>query len=356
MFPLGDDDLPQENIADLKFGLEYKLDNGLRFGFGWTRTLIFEKPAMRPDGAFAMISFSPWTGPPVSRGPRTYSVSGYVLTEKNEPIPGATVTFSNEGGTAVSGDNGFYSLELPARWSGTARPNKGQYIFSPQARDYTSLARDYENENYIGRLPGKPLEKDKYTISGHVRTEDGQPIPETTLTFSNLGKVKTDKDGYYEREVESGWSGMVIPAKGEYTFEPESRKYSDVSSDMPDQDYIGKLAEAPCEYADIYFDFDRYDLRPESVEQLNGVVDCLKRSPEVNIVIEGHCCYIGTDEYNLALGQMRANAIKNYLVTHGISADRIETISWGETKPAFDNSEEETRRFNRRGHFLIRKK
>jgi outer membrane protein OmpA-like peptidoglycan-associated protein len=108
--------------------------------------------------------------------------------------------------------------------------------------------------------------------------------------------------------------------------------------------------------AEVYFDFDRYEIRPTEVEKLDKLVQYLRDHPDVNVVVEGHTCYIGTDEYNMALGLHRAEAIKDYLVSKGIDANRIEVISYGETQPKYDNSQEITRRFNRRGWFVIREK
>jgi outer membrane protein OmpA-like peptidoglycan-associated protein len=74
----------------------------------------------------------------------------------------------------------------------------------------------------------------------------------------------------------------------------------------------------------------------------------------LNLTIEGHTCSIGTNEYNMALGERRANAVRDYLVSRGIAATRLSTISYGEENPAHDNSREETRRLNRRAHLVAR--
>jgi peptidoglycan-associated lipoprotein len=108
------------------------------------------------------------------------------------------------------------------------------------------------------------------------------------------------------------------------------------------------------ELEDIYFDFDKYELKPESIEKLDLVAAAMKKNEKMTIEIEGHCCYIGTEEYNLILGEHRAQTAKKYLIEEkGIDGSRITTISYGESKPAFDNSKEETRRFNRRDHFKV---
>lgn len=82
----------------------------------------------------------------------------------------------------------------------------------------------------------------------------------------------------------------------------------------------------------IYFDFDRSDIRPGDAKILEKNAKILKENPNVKIMIEGHCCPIGTSEYNMALGWRRANSAQEYLVKLGISKDRISITSYGEEK------------------------
>jgi peptidoglycan-associated lipoprotein len=104
---------------------------------------------------------------------------------------------------------------------------------------------------------------------------------------------------------------------------------------------------------DIYFDFDKYDVRPEDALILKENAALLNKYPSVKIQIEGHCDERGTNEYNLALGERRANSTKNYLVSLGISPDRISIISYGEEKPLDPGHGEEAWAKNRRAHTII---
>jgi peptidoglycan-associated lipoprotein len=106
-------------------------------------------------------------------------------------------------------------------------------------------------------------------------------------------------------------------------------------------------------FEDVHFDFDRYSLRPEATRVLDEAIAAMKQDATLKLEIEGHTCNIGTAEYNLALGDRRANAVKNYLVTQGISADRLHTVSYGEERPKYDNAREETRRLNRRAALVV---
>jgi len=104
---------------------------------------------------------------------------------------------------------------------------------------------------------------------------------------------------------------------------------------------------------DIHFDFDKYDIRSEDTEILKENAALLMNYPKVKIQVEGHCDERGTNEYNLALGERRANAAKKYLLSLGISTDRISSISYGEEKPLDTGHNEEAWFRNRRGHFVI---
>jgi peptidoglycan-associated lipoprotein len=104
---------------------------------------------------------------------------------------------------------------------------------------------------------------------------------------------------------------------------------------------------------DIHFDFDRYDILPEDAQILKENAALLMNYPKVKIQVEGHCDERGTNEYNLALGERRANAAKKYLVSLGVSTDRISSISYGEEKPLDTGHNEEAWAKNRRGHFVI---
>jgi peptidoglycan-associated lipoprotein len=98
----------------------------------------------------------------------------------------------------------------------------------------------------------------------------------------------------------------------------------------------------------VFFAFDRSDISPEGRETLTRQADWLRRYPNVTVTIEGHCDERGTREYNLALGERRAQAAKNVLVALGIPASRISTISYGKERPAVVGSTEEAYAQNRR--------
>jgi peptidoglycan-associated lipoprotein len=105
--------------------------------------------------------------------------------------------------------------------------------------------------------------------------------------------------------------------------------------------------------ATVHFDFDQAELRPEDRALLDAKVPILQANPGVMIRVAGHTDERGSDEYNLALGQRRAAAAKRYLVEHGISDSRIETISYGEERPVAQGNDESAWAQNRRDEFEI---
>jgi peptidoglycan-associated lipoprotein len=103
----------------------------------------------------------------------------------------------------------------------------------------------------------------------------------------------------------------------------------------------------------VFFAFDRSDISPEAQQILARQADWLRRYPNVTVTIEGHCDERGTREYNLALGERRAQAVKNVLVASGISASRMSTISYGKERPAVVGSSEESYAQNRRAVTVV---
>jgi len=104
---------------------------------------------------------------------------------------------------------------------------------------------------------------------------------------------------------------------------------------------------------DIHFDFDKYDVRREDEGVLKENAAFLKKNPTWKIQIEGHCDERGTVEYNLALGERRANNTKRYLVSLGIGSNRISTISYGKERPLDPGHHEEAWAKNRRAHIVV---
>lgn len=105
----------------------------------------------------------------------------------------------------------------------------------------------------------------------------------------------------------------------------------------------------------IYFDYDKFNVKPEYRGTVNKVADWLKKNSDYKLRVEGNCDERGTAEYNLALGEKRANSAKDYLVKLGIDKGKINTISYGKEKPVDPGHNEEAWAKNRNAHFVVYK-
>jgi len=104
---------------------------------------------------------------------------------------------------------------------------------------------------------------------------------------------------------------------------------------------------------DAYFDYNSAAIRPDAREALQRSADFLKNYPSANVTVEGHCDERGSTEYNIALGDRRANAVKQYLVSLGVPTKQVLTTSWGKEKPFCAQANETCWQQNRRGHFTL---
>ena len=135
----------------------------------------------------------------------------------------------------------------------------------------------------------------------------------------------------------------------------------DVVTDIPPVEEEKPVEEPPVieekmpVLGDVFFDFDKYGLSDESKRTLERNAQELKDAMSRTILIEGHCDERGTVDYNMALGEKRANAAMDYLVSLGISAGRIDVVSYGKAKPFDPRHNEDAWAKNRRAHFIVEK-
>jgi peptidoglycan-associated lipoprotein len=129
--------------------------------------------------------------------------------------------------------------------------------------------------------------------------------------------------------------------------EPQVDEYARLKAMSPGElDKMGLLA-------DVYFDFDKADIRASEQATLSKNAEVLKKYDFLRVTVEGHCDERGTVEYNLALGERRAKAVVDYLVSLGVPADRLKTVSYGKEVPVCTESTEDCWQKNRRGHSTI---
>jgi peptidoglycan-associated lipoprotein len=160
--------------------------------------------------------------------------------------------------------------------------------------------------------------------------------------------------------TEPSATAAATPAPAETKKKVDSAKTTESTTKAPPSSSLDALQRgestatpASSPLKEVYFDFDRYDLRADSREILKANSAWLKANPAAQIQIEGHCDERGTTEYNVALGSRRAESVKDYLVTLGTSADRLSTISYGEEVPVCREQTEECWQNNRRVRFVV---
>jgi len=133
------------------------------------------------------------------------------------------------------------------------------------------------------------------------------------------------------------------PVTTDKTQNPLDKDLQTVNSYVQQQGLLG----------DIFFDYDRAELKPEARERLAKNAQWLTANPQFLLTLEGHCDERGTNEYNLALGDRRASAARDYLQSLGVANTRVKTISYGEERPFCDGHDESCWSQNRRAHFMI---
>jgi len=163
----------------------------------------------------------------------TYTISGTILVAStSEPL--REVVLSGLPGNPVTDVSGYYEATVDCGWSGTVIPTLLRAVFIPESQDYEDVHSDYTNQDYTA-YPG-------LVISGHVRTAESVGMAGVTITFSDDGgAAATGVDGSYSHTVIEGWSGTATPSRAGYAFTPSSRGYSNVTVDIPDQDYTGEV-------------------------------------------------------------------------------------------------------------------
>jgi outer membrane protein OmpA-like peptidoglycan-associated protein len=221
---------------------------------------------------------------------------------------------------------------------------------------------------YATQLPAAARPLVAVAVYGKVMDPDKNPL-EAQILWNDLtlnkpaGEAKSDPD--------SGDYFIVLPAGHKYGYSAEKEGYMGASETLDFTDVkmyteyrhdivlypIKKLVEEKIllRVNNIFFDFDKSTLRPESYHELKRWVDVFKENRELNAEIHGHTCWIGTEEYNQGLSERRATAVIDYLVSQGVARSRLTMIGFGETRPAASNETRKGREMNRRVEVLFKK-
>jgi outer membrane protein OmpA-like peptidoglycan-associated protein/tetratricopeptide (TPR) repeat protein len=309
------------------------------------------------------------------------SLGSTINTKYDEDSPfisrdGRTLYFSSRGHNTM-GDYDIFASKYDSIGHKWGRPeNMGYPINTPDADSYYRLAPDGTYAYLSSYRIGGYGEKDIYTISyikninikGAVfsKRDSTQRIPGVELVFNGTQADKTaisfrdisKEDGSYQVKVLSARTYQVAVNKDGKNIETQEFAVPISTNDSTSitknfyVDYIDTTASSFARMMKpIYFDTDKYKLRAESIKTLNATTAFLKANTGLNISIEGNCDSRNTDEYNMVLGQNRADAAKNYLVKQGIASARLTTVSYGERKPVAPNDSPENMQLNRRDDF-----
>ena len=177
---------------------------------------------------------------------------------------------------------------------------------------------------------------------------------EVTAEKEQAAKIEAEREAREtrEREAKEAREKELAKIREEETKKAQEKEFEKSLVARKEPGIEGQVLESRM-LKDIHFDFDEYNVRPEDAEALKDNAALLMKYPSVKIQIEGHCDERGTVEYNLALGERRADSTKRYLVSLGVSPDRIATISYGEERPLDPGHNEEAWAKNRRAHTVI---
>jgi peptidoglycan-associated lipoprotein len=190
---------------------------------------------------------------------------------------------------------------------------------------------------------------------GESATLSWQTSNASDVSIDGIGAVQpsgtqqvTPTDSITYHLVAKG-AGGTQEATTRLTVTPPPAAAGSTAPSPTEEDLFGRSVK------DIYFDYDKSDIRGDQQAAIQADMLFLNQHPNINFTIEGHCDDRGSTEYNLALGDQRASAVKNALTTAGVNASRIKTISYGKEKPFCMEESESCWQQNRRGHFVFQK-
>lgn len=318
-------------------------------------------------------------GKPVNLG----AVVNTPFTERSPFLhpDGKTLYFSSDGHYGIGSLDVFKCLRLSdTSWTDWSEPvNLGKEVNTSGYDVAYKVTTDGENaffssdreggkgsyDIYSIKLPpeAKP-EKNVITITGKVTDEKGNPL-EADLKWYDLSANKNI--GELKSNPQTGEYIITIPNGLLYSYYAEKSGYYSVSNtvDLASENTykelvvdivmqsIVSLEEKSVKLNNIYFDFDKFDLKQESFIELDRVYKFLNDNPNVRVEISAHTDAVGSDEYNQELSQRRAESVVSYLISKGINGERLIAKGYGESIPVADNNTEEGKAANRRVEMKI---
>lgn len=293
-----------------------------------------------------------------------------------------TLYFSSNGFSGYGGTDVYVSKRLDDTWTNWSDPeNLGPEINSPledlffnipNNSDYAYYSRGVTETNmdiFRVKLPILRSPEPWVTVRGKlVDAETGKPIGakiiyERLPDGTDVGIAQSNPEtGEYEIKLPAGHLYGVRAEAKDHISESQNLDLRNITSDViiANKDFtlqpiqVARIDEnALITLNNIFFDFDKAVLKPESFSELNRIVTLMKERAGMNVMITGHTCDIGEETYNLSLSERRAKAVQKYLVDKGIEQGRIDVKFFGESQPTVPNTSMENRRKNRRVEFKI---
>ncbi len=182
------------------------------------------------------------------------------------------------------------------------------------------------------------------TVSADAQDPDGDALTYRWTTSAGTLSTPTNR--------QSPWTAPMVVGPVPVTITVTDSRGATASASVTIQ--VVQPVVKDFVFEDVHFEFDQFSLRADALKILDDAITAMQANPNLRLEIEGHTCNVGTSEYNLALGERRATAVRSYLSSRGVSPDRLRIVSYGEERPKYDNAREETRRLNRRAALVVR--
>ncbi len=321
-----------------------------------------------------MLSDGTWSKP-MNLGPT-------LNTPCNEESPflapdGKTLYFSGNGYPGYGKNDIFVSRRLDETWTNWTEPlNLGPTINTPEWDAYfsTTAAGDYAyfvtSDNQAGsedifriQLPQSAKPTSVQLISGRVLNAKTKTPLSAKISYEIL--PSGEEVGIARSNAITGEYKIALPVGKKYGFSASSEGFYsineniDLTTNITENEIKKDIMMVPIVIGEsikinnIFFEFGKYELLPDSYPELNRLLKLMQEKPTLKIQIEGHTDNVGSDKANIELSQNRANSVYNYLVEKGIDANRIKVFGYGKSKPIANNQTDEGRQRNRRVEFVV---
>lgn len=319
----------------------------------------FAHPAVSPDGQWLyFVSDSPggeggldiWRTRILDNGFGGMENLGRPINTAGDEMfpsfrPNGDLYFSSDGHPGMGGLDIFIAHEDSVR--GTVVENQ-QYPLNSSADDYGMTFDGVHNRGYFSssRNDGKGWEhiysfecpEILQTVTGWVYEKDGYELPAALVYMvgndgTNL-KLSVKGDGSFTQVLTPGVDYVLLgTCKGYLNVKNEIRVEQSEESEEYTLQFPLPPINVPVLIDNIFYEFDKADLTPESTEALDKLVDMMNENPNITIELSAHCDYRGNDNYNQRLSQRRAESVVRYLIDHDIAKERLTAVGYGESRP-----------------------